>query len=104
MFFNTFLKQIMDQHASIKTVKAKQSPFINNCARLVNVKGHLRRKHNDMKTNSTWNKYRVQRNQVTKLKRESLKRYFEKKRGLKRIVISAIYSHVPNLFLKATKS
>ena len=67
-FFNTLLKQIMDQHAPIKhkTIKAKQLPYMNDILRkAINVKGHLRRKHNAMKTNSTWNKYRAQRNLVT---------------------------------------
>ena len=75
----------MDQHAPIKhkTFKAKQLPFMNNILRkAINVKGHLRRKHNSMKTNSTWNKYRAQRHLVTKLKRESLKRYFDKECNL----------------------
>ena len=84
-FFNTLLKQIMDQHAPIKhkTVKTKQLPYMNNTLRkAINVKGHLRRKHNAMKTNSTWNKYRAQRNLVTKLKRESLKQYFDKECNL----------------------
>ena len=41
-FFNTILKQIMDQHAPIKhkTVKTKQLPYMNNTLRkAINVKG-----------------------------------------------------------------
>ena len=67
-FFNTLLKQIMDQRAPIKhkIVKAKQLPYMNNILRKANnVKGHLRRKHNAMKTNNTWNKYRAQK-RITK--------------------------------------
>ena len=80
-FYNTMLKDIIDQHAPIKhrTVKAKQLPYMNNKLRkATNVKGHLRRRFNAMKTTSTWRNYRDQRNLVTKLKRESFKHYFDK--------------------------
>ena len=80
-FYNTMLKDIIDQHAPIKhrTGKAKQLPYMNNKLRkAINVKGHLRRRFNAMKTTSTGRNYRDQRNLVTKLKRESFKHYFDK--------------------------
>ena len=71
------------RQSNISTGNAKHLPFMNNRLRkAINVKGHLRRERNAMKTNSTGNKYRAQRNIVTKLKRESLKRYFDKECNL----------------------
>ena len=78
-FYNTML--IIDQHAPIqhRTGKAKQLPYMNNTlGKDINVREHLRRRFNAMKTASTWRSYRDHRNLVTKFKRDSLKQYFDK--------------------------
>ena len=80
-FYCKMLNEIIDQHAPLKkrTVQAKQLPYMNDALRkAINVKGSLRRRFNKTKSNYTWRKYRNQRNYVTKLKRSSLQKYFNK--------------------------
>ena len=80
-FYCKMLNEIIDQHAPLKkrTVQAKQLPYMNDALRkAINVKGSLRRHFNKTKSNYTWRKYRNQRNYVTKLKRSSLQKYFNK--------------------------
>jgi len=81
-FHNSLVKQITDKHAPIKRklVKGKQAPFIHGELRkAINAKAMLRRKYYKSKSNHAWQKYRTQRNLVTKLKREALKTYFNNK-------------------------
>ena len=78
-FHSTLVKQVTDNHAPIKQklVKGKQAPFIHGELRkAINVKAMFRRKYNKLKTNTSWQSYRKQRNLVTKLKREAIKTYF----------------------------
>ena len=50
----------------------------NELRRAINAKAMLRRKHQREKTTEAWNKFKMQRNKVNKLKRQSIKIYFEK--------------------------
>jgi hypothetical protein len=76
------LKTIVDKHAPIKTryIKSHQVPYMNDRLRkAVNVKGMLFRKYRKNPSNATWEAYRVQRNFVSNIKRQSVKDYFNRK-------------------------
>ena len=81
-FFNTLVRDIVDQHApeKRKKVTCNPLPYMNSELRkAINVKAMLRRKYNRSKTNASWNKYRLQRNRVANLKRKSMNKYFKLK-------------------------
>ena len=70
----------MDRHDHLKrrTAEAQQRPFVNDKLRKAfNVKGHLRRKYQKINSSHSWNTFRERRNLVTKMKRDSLKNYFD---------------------------
>ena len=78
---NKLLEDVIEQHApkKIKRVRGKPSPYMNNeLRRAINAKAMLRRKHRRDKTTEAWNRYKTQRTKVNKLKRQSIKIYFEK--------------------------
>ena len=80
-FYNGLLKEIMDCRDPLKrrTVKARQLPHMNDKLRkAINVKGNLRRKYKKIKSSHSWNKFREQRNLVTKMKRDALRNYFDR--------------------------
>ena len=61
-------------------VKRKQLPYMNNNLRkAINVKASLWRKFQKSKCQQTWHNFKKQRNLVNKLKRESLRKYFDEK-------------------------
>ena len=81
-FFNTLVRDIVDQYApeKRKKVTCNPLPYMNSELRkAINVKAMLRRKYNRSKTNASWNKYRLQRNRVANLKRKSMNKYFRQK-------------------------
>lgn len=74
----------MDEHIPMKEKhKRKHSaPFMNSDLRkAINHKKSLRRKFLKQKTDKNWHKFIKQRNFVTKLKRQSIKLYFEERCG-----------------------
>lgn len=76
------LRQIIDQHAPIKTrvVKVDQLPYMNSELRkAINVKNMLRRKWDKCKTQLNWDKYRKQRNLVTRKRKQSVQKYVTEK-------------------------
>ena len=81
-FQNRLLTDVVEMHAPSKQklIKRKQVPYMNGKLRkAINVKAMLRRKFNKYKNQSYWDKYRKQRNYVTKLKRESMLIYFKER-------------------------
>jgi hypothetical protein len=79
---NVLLNGVINQHAPLKKklLKRPQVPYMNSSLRkAVNCKAMLRRKYFKNRCNSTWEKYKNQRNYVTRLKRLSIKNYFDKK-------------------------
>ena len=79
-FHNTLLLQVIDNNApwKQKTVKHKQLPYMNNNLRkAINVKAALRRKFQRSKCQLSWQNFKNQRNLVNKLKRSSLRKYFD---------------------------
>jgi hypothetical protein len=76
------LKDVIDKHAPVKTrsIKSKQVPYMHdNLRKSINVKAMLFRKYIKNPNDINLNKYKTQRNKVNKLKRNSIKQYFENK-------------------------
>lgn len=81
-FHNKLLNIVINDHAPKKKrfIKKRQLPYMNgDLRRAINVKGMLRRKFNRVPSNEIRERYRRQRNYVTKLKRESLRIYLDEK-------------------------
>lgn len=79
--YNKLLTDTIEQHAPIKTrkIRGKSAPYMNDqLRRAINVKAMLKRKFNRLKTTEAWNRYKCQRNLVNKLKRQSIKYFFDK--------------------------
>ena len=79
---NVMLKDVVDEHAPLKTrfIKHNQVPYMNNELRkLINVKNMLKRKYDRQKNTSNWENYRKKRNAVTSLRKKSLKEYMKGK-------------------------
>ena len=80
-FHNSLLVDIVDKHAPRKQreITLNQLPYMNdNLRKAINIKAALRRKFLRIKSDNNWQKFRKQRNLVNKLKRLSMKKYFEK--------------------------
>ena len=79
-FHNALLTNVIDSHAPLKSrvIKRQQVPYMNGqLLKAINVKGMLLRKYYKCKTRSAWESYRLQRNKVTRLKRQAMKVYFD---------------------------
>ena len=79
---STLLQEIVNEHAPIKqkTIKGNHLPYMNGeLRRAINVKRMLKRKFTKCNSNMNWDKYRKQRNIVTKLLKKSLQQYMHKK-------------------------
>ena len=79
---STLLQEIVNEHAPIKqkTIKGNHLPYMNGeLRRAINVKRMLKRKFTKCNSNMNWDKYRKQRNIVTKLLKKSLQQYMQKK-------------------------
>ena len=80
-FHNSLLLDIIDKNApkKQKQITYKPLPYMNdNLRKAINVKAALRRKFLKTKSNESWQKFKKQRNLVNKLKKVSIKKYFEK--------------------------
>ena len=80
-FHNKLLLNIIDKNAPTKQrlIKCNQLPYMNDRLRkAINVKAMLRRKYQSFKSQQTWLEFKKQRNLVNKLKRTSIREYFEK--------------------------
>ena len=76
------LQEIVNEHAPIKhkTIKGNHIPYMNGeLSRAINVKRMVKRKFTKCNSNMNWDKYRKQRNIVTKLLKKSLQQYMHKK-------------------------
>ena len=74
------LNVIIDKHAPLKTryIKNNQVPYMNDKLRkAINVKGMMYRKYLKNSNEQTLEAYRHQRNLVTRLKKQSIKQYFD---------------------------
>ena len=78
-YFQTKVTTVIDQHIPMKKRKnrEKQAPFMNNQLRhAIYKKSMLHNQYLKTKSNKNWECYRVQRNYVNKLKRQSIRHYF----------------------------
>ena len=79
---STLLQEIVNEHAPIKqkTIKGNHIPYMNGeIRRAIDVKRMLKRKFTKCNNNMNWDKYRKQRNIVTKLLKKSLQQYMHNK-------------------------
>ena len=77
--FNNKLIHIVDKHAPLKERKIlpKQIPYMNKTLKsAVYKKKMLYNKFQKFNTTKNWEAYRLQRNLVTKLKKQSVNNYF----------------------------
>jgi hypothetical protein len=73
---------VVNEHAPIKVrrIKGHRAPYMNGeLRRAINVKHMLKRKFDRISTNKNWEKYRSQRNLVTKLRKKSINVYISNK-------------------------
>ena len=80
--WNELTMQVINEHAPIKsrTIKSHRVPYMNGELRwAINIKNMLRRKYDKINNNKTWNRYRSQRNLVTKLRKKSINVYLQNK-------------------------
>ncbi|XP_069140974.1 uncharacterized protein [Argopecten irradians] len=78
------LREVVDEHIPIKERKPRlnRPPFLNsNLRRAAFKKTMLRNRYNRMKTPANWEAYRKQRNYVVKLRRQSVRLYFQERCG-----------------------
>ena len=78
----TMLKEIMDEHAPLKTMKvrAKEPPFMNGeLRRAVRVKTRLHNIYRKRPTKHNWERYRQQRNVTTNIRKNAIRDYFNHK-------------------------
>ena len=76
------LTDVLNEHAPFKekTVKTKQTPFMNSKLRkAVFKKSMFFNKCKTWRTPANWEAYRMQRNLCTKLKRQSIRHYFSER-------------------------
>ena len=81
-FHNKLLTDIIDKNAplKVKEISRCQLPYMNDKLRkAINVKAMLWRKYQKRKSQETWSNFKKQRNFVNKLKRTSMKLYFDEK-------------------------
>ena len=81
-FHDALLRQIIDEHAPLKTKRTKGQRALymhDELRKAINVKSMLRRTYERIPNNHNWSKFKAQRNKVTKMKRRALKIYFDKK-------------------------
>ena len=74
--------QVVNEHAPLKTgkVRRQRAPYMNGkLRRAINVKNMLKRKFEKVGNKENWNNYRLQRNIVTKLRKNSINVYLAKK-------------------------
>ena len=79
---NLLIKEILDEHAPMKSKKVRPftPPFMNNALRKsIMTKTRLRNRFMKIKKKSDWEIYRLQRNKTTKIRRSSIKKYFEER-------------------------
>lgn len=79
-FLNKMFVDVLNDHAPLKIGRKNpnHAPFMNSELRKArNVKAMLRRRYDKFPTSANWEKYRVQRNKVTKLRVQSINKYFE---------------------------
>ena len=78
----SLLTDVLDEHAPVKekSVRTKQCPFMNAKLRKASLKkAQLFNKYNKYRTAANWEAYRQQRNLTTKLKRHSVRTYFNER-------------------------
>ena len=81
-FHNKLLLEIIDRNAPLKQrlIKCNQLPYMNDRLRkAINLKAALRRKYQKCKSQQSWSDFKKQRNLVNRLKRISVREYFENK-------------------------
>ena len=84
--FSKMYSNIIDIHAPVKTTRKhpKHAPFMNcELRKARNAKAMLRRKYEKYPSASSWERYRKQRNFVTKLRKKSIRQYFLKNCDIK---------------------
>ena len=80
--FNKSYSDLVNKHIPLKTktLRKPQVPFMNsNLKHAIFKKAMLRNKYYKVRTSENWENYRKQRNCVTKLRKQSIRAYFQKK-------------------------
>jgi hypothetical protein len=80
--WNKLTLQVVNEHAPLKTktVKSRGVPYMNGeLRRSINVKKMLKRRYDQDRNNTNWEKYKCQRNLVTKLRNKSVNVYVKNK-------------------------
>ena len=80
--YNDLFSSVLDKHAPIKqkTLKKSPPPYMNSDLRkAIYKKCMLRNKYYKERSNRNWELYKTQRNCVTKLRRQSIRNYFNSK-------------------------
>ena len=81
-FCQQMFKNVIDDHAPIKhrIVKHNQAPYMNSELRkAINVRNMLRRRYDKCKNKHNWENYKLQRNNVCKLRKSSKNQYLREK-------------------------
>jgi hypothetical protein len=79
---NTLVLEVLNEHAPLKsqTVRANRPAFMNRSLRKsIMDKSRLRNRFKRTRSKADWEKYRVQRNKTSHLRRESIKNYFQER-------------------------
>ena len=80
--WNDLTMQVVNEHAPIKskTIKGTRVPYMNGeLRREINVRNMLKRKYDKCKNTINWAKYRIQRNLVTKIRKNSRTKFLQNK-------------------------
>ena len=80
--FSKMYSDVLDLHAPIKskTITKISPPFMNGILRkAIYKKCMLRNKYNKNKSSQNWSAYKLQRNLVTSLRRQSIRNYFQER-------------------------
>ena len=75
----SMVKDVVDDHAPLKTIKtrAKEVPFMNRpLKQAIRKRKRLHKRYQMFPTNTSWEKYRLQRNKCVNIRRLSIRQYF----------------------------
>ena len=79
---SNLISEVLNEHAPVKTqtVRANRPPYMNRSLRKsIMDKTRLRNRFKRTNLKTDWEKYRVQRNKTTRLRRESIRNYFQER-------------------------
>ena len=104
-FVTKLYSDILNEHAPLKTktIKKKQSPYMNSeWRKAIHKKHQLFNRYWKVKSQSNWHQYRKQRNLCTKLRKSSMRDYMQEKCAKAKVETRNFWQMVSPYF--ATKS